>query len=139
MAYEESLTSITIPAGSDLSAKQYYFVKADTDGKAALAGADDQALGILQNDPTAGQAATIAVGGVSKVVASAAINAGARVSATAAGKAVTTTASTVSDGTATGVAGTPVCGIALTPATDDGDVISILVVQAGSLITAVAS
>jgi len=50
-----------------LSAKQYYFVSVDTNGKAALTGDDGNPIGVLQNKPTAGQAATICIDGVTKV------------------------------------------------------------------------
>ena len=67
MAISENQACITLEAAADLSAKQYYFVAVDTDGKAALTGDDGNPIGVLQNKPTAGQAATICVTGVSNV------------------------------------------------------------------------
>ena len=67
MAYDSPQMTISLPAAADLSAKQYYFVAVDTDGKAALTGDDGNPIGVLQNKPTAGQAATICVFGVTKL------------------------------------------------------------------------
>ena len=67
MAFQENQLTITLEAAADLSAKQYYFVAVDTDGMAALTGDDGNPIGVLQNKPTAGQAATICVYGVTKL------------------------------------------------------------------------
>ena len=67
MAFETAQTIITLEAAADLSAKQYYFVAVDTNGKAALTGDDGNPIGVLQNAPTAGQAASICVYGVPKL------------------------------------------------------------------------
>lgn len=139
MAYENILERISLEAAADLSSSQYFFVKVDSNGKAALAGANDQAVGILQNKPASGETAEIAVFGVSKLVASAEITQGARLSATAAGKAVTATGTSVSDATATGVRGTPGNAIALEAASADGDIIAALIIHGGSEVTAVAT
>jgi hypothetical protein len=90
MAYEiaNSAVKITLVAGADLSAKQYYFVKINTSGEAVLcAAATDKPIGVLQNDPASGEEAVITVVGGSKVVASASIDEGALIGTTAAGKA----------------------------------------------------
>jgi len=90
MAYELSNYSvkITLPAAADLSAKQYYFVKVNTSGQAALcSGATDRPIGVLQNTPTAGQAAEVLVVGGTKVVASASIDEGSLIGTNADGKA----------------------------------------------------
>ena len=66
MAYEINQYSvkITLPAAADLSTKQYYFVKVNTSGQAALcSGATDRPIGVLQNTPTSGQAAEVLVVG----------------------------------------------------------------------------
>jgi len=69
MAYTEAGVCITLEAAADLSAAQYYAVYIDSNGQAALCGADALAVGILQNKPSAaGQAATVQISGVSKVV-----------------------------------------------------------------------
>ena len=68
MAYQQAQTNITLKAGADLSAKQYLFVKIDANGDAVLAGNGENAIGVLQNAPASGEAANIAVAGVSKVI-----------------------------------------------------------------------
>ena len=68
MAYQQAQTNITLKAGADLSAKQYFFVKIDGDGDVVLAGNGENAIGVLQNAPASGEAANIAVAGVSKVI-----------------------------------------------------------------------
>ena len=67
MAFEQSKLTITLEAGADLSAKQYYFVAVDTSGKAVLTGDNGNPVGVLQNKPTAGQAASVCVYGVTKL------------------------------------------------------------------------
>lgn len=69
MAYSENQTNITLPASADLSASQYCFVAIDTSGEVTLAGAGGNAIGILQNAPSAqGQAASVLIAGVSRLV-----------------------------------------------------------------------
>ena len=68
MAYQQAQTKITLKAGADLSSSQYFFVKIDTDGDVVLAGNGENAIGVLQNAPAEGEAANIAVAGVSKVI-----------------------------------------------------------------------
>ena len=68
MAYQQAQTNITLKAGADLSAKQYFFVKIDANGDVVLAGNGENAIGVLQNAPASGEAANIAVAGVSKVI-----------------------------------------------------------------------
>ena len=72
MAYDHSGSGITITleAAADLSSNQYNFVKLDANGKAVICVADSAGtipIGVLQNKPTAGQAATICVYGVTKL------------------------------------------------------------------------
>ena len=106
MSYEERAVSISLDADSSIGiytgvpgqpgsaspngGKQYHFVKltgAHTVGLSTAA--DDLSVGILQNKPQeAGAAATVAIFGVSNVVASDAINAGDLVAPTANGDAV---------------------------------------------------
>ena len=77
MATEQVLTTITLPAGADLSTHQYKVVKLNSSGQVILmAAASDFPLGILQNKPTSGQAATVVVSGVSKAVAGGSITMG---------------------------------------------------------------
>ena len=77
MAWEGDQIRMTLEAAADLSAKQYMFVKVDSNGKAALcAAATDKPCGVLQNTPTSGQDAVICAAGVSKVSSDAALNEG---------------------------------------------------------------
>lgn len=122
MSFNEALTEITLAAGADLSAKQYFIVKVDSSGDAVLAGDGEAAIGILQNKPTSGDAATVAVSGVSKCEAGASITAGALVSSDASGNVVTA------------ATGDIVLGKALASA-DDGDIIPVLI-QTGHVIPA---
>ncbi|MBC7289388.1 MAG: DUF2190 family protein, partial [Armatimonadetes bacterium] len=68
---------VTFEAGEDLSAAQYLAVKLGTsDGTVVKAGATDQAIGILQNAPSSGEAARVRMFGTTKAVAGAAITRG---------------------------------------------------------------
>lgn len=69
MAYEIPGFCISLEASGDLSTKQYYFVKLDTNGQVAVCAAvTDNPIGILQDKPAAqGRACTVMVQGVSKV------------------------------------------------------------------------
>jgi hypothetical protein len=90
MAYEiaNSAVKITLVAGEDLSAKQFYFVKINTSGQAvACSGATDKPIGVLQNDPTSGKEAIVTVVGGTKVVAGASIDEGVLIGTGSAGKA----------------------------------------------------
>ena len=94
MATNSTLQNIAYTASTDLSLLQFTFVKMSGDdavtGAPAAGGAD--AIGILQNDPIATQAASVAVGGQSKIVLGATLTAGTKVTCDAAGKAVAATA-----------------------------------------------
>lgn len=77
MAYEIPGFTFTLEAAADLSAHQFKYVKVDSAGKAAaIAAATDLPVGVLQNAPTAGQAATIMQSGITKLQADAALTAG---------------------------------------------------------------
>lgn len=107
MSYEEKVVSITLDADASIGiytgvpgqpgsavpngGMQYRFVKVTGARQAGLCtAATDVGQFILQNKPQQpGAAATVAIGGVSNVVSSAAISAGALVASTANGRAVT--------------------------------------------------
>ncbi len=116
MAISENKTCITLVAAADLSAKQYYFVSVDTDGKAALTGDDGNPIGVLQNKPAAGEAATICVAGVTPVYVGteSGLGAGYNVGCDA------NSAAKVSD------TGSYRLGVSLEDPTSDGDIISLL-------------
>lgn len=134
MAYEANLKKHSLEAAADLSAKQFYAVKVDSAGKAALAGAGDRAFGILQNTPTQGQMASVAFDGISKAVAGGTIAAGAQVEVDANGKMVTASKavvdSTVSSAT-DAVKGGNVIGIAMEAAVA-GQIFSVMVQPSGA-------
>jgi len=88
MASDDPGKQITLEAAADLSTHQYKAIKVDANGRAALCGADERAIGVLQNKPDAlGKAAEIMVDGRSKIVGSAALAPGTVVSSDANGKA----------------------------------------------------
>lgn len=92
MAYEENMTTITLISTGDLSAatNQYKFVKTDSNNDGfVLAGDGEDAIGVLQDTPQAGEAASICVAGITKVYAGASFNAGVKLSAGAGGVANT--------------------------------------------------
>ena len=75
MAWEQPGFSSSFKAGADLSAKQFYFVKLDSNGDVvACAAATDKPIGILQNNPTSGLEALVMHNGISKVNADAALS-----------------------------------------------------------------
>ncbi|RJQ04428.1 MAG: hypothetical protein C4551_10770 [Bacillota bacterium] len=88
MAHEIPVENVTLIAGADLSASQYLAVKINASGQAILAGAGENAVGILQNKPASGQAAEVMALGISKVVYGATVTAGQNLAADAAGKLV---------------------------------------------------
>lgn len=77
----------TFPANADLSAKQFYFVALLSTGKVDVAdNGTAGAIGILQNKPTAGQAADVVILGRTKAVFGASINPGLYIGPGATGK-----------------------------------------------------
>lgn len=84
---EQSQHRISRPAAADLSAKIYYFVRS-LNGQAALPAADGGlVLGVLQNDPLAGDGATICDGGRTQVVSNGTVEVDKPVAAANGGKA----------------------------------------------------
>lgn len=94
MAYEiaNSAVKVSFVAGADLSASQYRFVKLDTDGEVIAASATtDRPIGVLQNNPTAGQIAEVTVVGGTKLKAGGSASVGNPVFTSASATAVTAT------------------------------------------------
>lgn len=89
MAFEALHGDFTFVAEADLSAKQYFFVSVSGTGGVVLTGAGATAIGILQNKPTLGQAATVRVSGISQVSIGANIATGAQVESDGNGEAIT--------------------------------------------------
>lgn len=71
MAIEIPGQMITLPAAVDLSGRQFTFVTVSSTGGAATPTAGASVIGVLQNKPTSGQAATVMINGVSKVTSAA--------------------------------------------------------------------
>lgn len=116
MATKQAAISISLKAAADLSTKQHYFVELSAAQTVNVCNATtDKAVGVLNNKPTAAdKAAEVDILGTTKVVAGAAIAAGALVAPTAAGKAQTAVATQYAR------------GMALEAAGADGDIIEIL-------------
>ena len=116
MAFEIPGFAFSLEASADLSASQHHFVEVDSNGQVTISNsAGESVAGVLQNDPELqGEAATIINSGISKVVAGAAVAAGALVQTNASGRAITAASADF------------VAGRALQAATADGEVISVL-------------
>jgi len=78
MAYEAAQIKVgQFTASADLSAKQYHFVKMSGNNTVTVCAAiTDVPIGVLQNNPTSGQAAEVCLFGISKVVADGTLAAG---------------------------------------------------------------
>ena len=101
MSFDNGLkVSFSLPAGADLTAKQYHAVVVNSSGAAAAAGANVFVAGVLQNKPNSGQPATVTYGGVSKAVCGGNVAAGAKLTTDSAGKLVTATTGQAVVGTA---------------------------------------
>ena len=86
MSYEQAGSGIiiTLEAAADLSSNQYNFVKLDASGNVVICDVDSAGqipIGVLQNKPTSGQAATVMITGVTKVEAGVAFNEGVLIAA----------------------------------------------------------
>lgn len=93
MATTESMTCLSLNASADLSTHQFKFVKVSgSNAVTIVAASTDVALGVLQNKAASGQPAQVAIAGRTKVIAGAAVAAGAHVMPNASGLAVTATA-----------------------------------------------
>lgn len=86
---------ISFVAGEDLSSSQYKFVMLHTDGTVkACSATTDIPIGVLQNKPTSGQAAEVALLGWTKVQSDAALSIGNVVGTSADGQAAAYAAGT---------------------------------------------
>lgn len=122
MAYDIPGMTRSYDVAGDLSAQQYRFVKFSGATLVAIAGATDNAIGVLQNKPNvAGQAATVMISGVSKVIASKSFAAGVPVYIAADGRVTDTAASNKA------------VGIAETASSGANIVVSVLLKPLGAL------
>jgi|TARA_S200002703_G_scaffold72269_1_gene62604 hypothetical protein len=102
MAVMQSRDTRTYVAGEDLSTAQFKFVTLESDGQIDLAdSAGENCVGVLLNDPTSGNAATVVMSGKTLVKAGGTIAAGASVATSAAGLAVTAASGNIVMGYAT--------------------------------------
>ena len=94
MAYEGEQNTIPgLSASADLSAKQYFFVKMSGEKTVDVCSAvTDKPIGVLQNDPTSGQAATVCAVGLTKVSGDADLNFGNSIGTSVDGQAAAYTA-----------------------------------------------
>jgi hypothetical protein len=125
--YREALV-VSFVAGADLQNYPFAPVRLDTTGRVVLAGANERAIGILQNKPNAGEAASVMLYGISKAVAAGAITIGSPVVAAANGR-VSAAGAFHNHGTASSnppTAQQRILGFALTGATAAGQVIEVL-------------
>lgn len=93
----------SMAAATDYSANQYFLVKQTGDQEVTLAGDGQKVFGVLQNEPKAGETASVlrANSGVQgKVLAGGTFSRGNRLASNASGKAVVATASEESFGIA---------------------------------------
>lgn len=91
MAVNGQGVDVTIAAAAVFASSQFCFVKVNASGLAAIAGAGENAFGILQNDPdAASKACTVRIFGISKVlVGSAGVTVGDDVASDTVGRAKT--------------------------------------------------
>ena len=134
MAFDESIRSISLNADASLAVytgvpgqpgsadpnygKQYRFVKVTGASIVGLCTANtDNSIGVMQSKPqVTGQAATVAIRGVSFVLSGAAIAAGAKITTDSTGRAITVPGS-----------GSPVTyGVAITATAAAGELVSVL-------------
>jgi len=124
MAVMQSRDTRTFIAGEDLSSGQFKFVTLEADGQVDLADADaENCIGVLINDPEAGEAATVVMSGKVMVTAGGAVTAGDAVVTDTSGDAVELTTSS----SATAVT----MGYALEDAVD-GQIFAIELIQGGN-------
>lgn len=123
MSYYEKVGRITLPVASDQSANQYKFMTGTTGGITLQTTAGGACIGVLDtNDADAvGKRADVAVTGVMKVAAGAAVSQWANVQSDATGRAIAAATGDYSQ------------GIALEAATDAGDLIAVLLRPQGQL------
>jgi len=108
MATQDKPYCITLEAGQDLSAKQFFFVSVASDGQVDPTGDGALADGVLQNKPAAaGRAAEVAIGGKVKVQCGGTVTRGGAVASDASGNAVNAASGDIILGTAleTGASG----------------------------------
>lgn len=129
---------VHLVSAADLTAKTGYAIKVDSNGKAALAGAGEFAVGILVNAPNTNEIAIVRVAGVARAIGGGVVTRGGVVAADAAGKikdAVKGSTNTSDAGAANDpLLGSNILGVALETGAAD-TLFSILITQSGSVPT----
>ena len=91
MAWDKEMITVTLPTATDLSGKQYYFVKLSAGLVVICAAATDIPIGVLQNKPlgtsTQHAQATVCIFGITKVNSDAALSQDAWIGTSADGQA----------------------------------------------------
>lgn len=126
MSQSVGVLDITFKADADLSAKQYYFMTLDADGKASVCGANGVSVGILQdtNADAEDEACRVRMLGTSKLKMNEACDEGEWLTSTSSGL------GEVAD------AADEYCGaIALEAATAQNDIIEVLIIHAYTPVT----
>ena len=67
MAYNQKMHLMTFNCASSCASQQFSFVKRVANGVAPVTSANDLPVGVLQNSPTLGGEAVVAISGVSKL------------------------------------------------------------------------
>lgn len=91
MAIEKVLGSYARAAGEDLTGKLHYIAHIDTDGDIVLAGDGEQPCGVITEEATAGNGASVQFLGIGKVIAGGSVTAGQNVASDTNGKGVAAT------------------------------------------------
>lgn len=121
----------TFDTSADLSSKQFYFAVINSSNQLAVAGANVECIGVIQDAGAAsGRRAVVRMFGVSKVECGGTFSIGDKVASDSNGKAVKATAASVSAGTPEPLAGSLVQGIALS-AGASGQLASVLLTHSG--------
>ncbi|HCE85158.1 MAG TPA: hypothetical protein DEO99_03300 [Bacteroidetes bacterium] len=122
MAVMQSRDTRSFVAGESLAAAQFKFVTLESDGQVDLAdSAGENCIGVLLNNPAAGEAATVAISGKVMVTSGGTIAAGAAIQTDANGDALTA------------ASGDVVMGYALEAAVD-GQIMAIELIQGGNVV-----
>jgi hypothetical protein len=122
MSWEQNIVSISRTAAADLSSSKNRFVALNSQAQIAVCGNGAQPVGVLRNNPLAGNIGTVGVNGVIRVLVGTVAVVPGPVKSDANGCAAIAVAATI---TGSNVVGSNVAGIALDSG-NPGDVIPVL-------------
>lgn len=100
MAVAKHLFEHAATSAADLRTKLFYLAKIDSDGKIAVCGDGEAAIGSIYEGANTGDPSTVVTHGIAKVICGASITAGARVASDASGKLVAAAVNDFEVGTA---------------------------------------